>query len=252
MKKIKKDLVSIIITYYKKKDFLTQTLNSIYNQNHKNFEIIFVYDDTDFSDLRFVKKNLQKFKKKKLIINSKNLGVARSRNKAIKLCRGTYLAFIDADDTWNKNKLSYQINEMHKNLSVFSFTSFKVIDNKGNVLNKRIVTKDVNYKNLYKSNFIGLSTVMIHKKLYRKISFPILKTQEDFALWLQISKNGYKMKHIKKTLSSWRKLPNSLSSNISRKLIDAFKLYYIFENKNFVFSIYSVLVLSFNKLKKIF
>ena len=141
---------------------------------------------------------------------------------------------------------------MKKNSSLFSFTSYGIIDSQGNFLKTRIVQKDGNYKNLYKSNFVGLSTVMIHRKLYKQIKFPHLQTQEDFALWLQIAKKGYELKHIKKVLSYWRKTSNSLSSNISRKLIDAFKLYYIYENKNFVFSIYSVLVLSFNKIKRIF
>ena len=252
MKKNNNILVSIVITYFKKKKFLIKTLNSIRKQNHKNYEIIFVYDDPNFSDLSFVKKCLQNFKKKKLIINSKNLGVAKSRNKAIKFCKGTYLSFIDADDIWKKNKLSYQINQMKKNLSLFSFTSFGVINSQGIILGKRVVKKDGNYEDLYKSNFIGLSTVMIHQKLYKRISFPILKTQEDFGLWLKIAKDGYKLYHIKKILSYWRDSPNSLSSNVIRKLIDAFNLYYIYENKNFVFSIYSVLVLSLNKLKKIF
>lgn len=252
MKKNNKILVSIVISYFKKKKFLIKTLDSIYKQNHKNYELIFVYDDSSSADLSFVRKCLQKFKKKKLIINSKNLGVAKSRNKAIKFCKGSYLSFIDADDIWRKDKLSYQINQMKKNLSLFSFTSFGIINSEGIVLRKRIVKKDGYYKDLYRSNFIGLSTVMVHKKLYKKISFPILKTQEDLALWLKISKEGYKLKHIKKILSYWRSTPNSLSSNITRKLIDAFNLYYIYENKNFVISIYSVLVLSFNKLKKIF
>ena len=141
---------------------------------------------------------------------------------------------------------------MKKNLSLFSFTSFGVINSQGIILGKRVVKKDGNYEDLYKSNFIGLSTVMIHQKLYKRISFPILKTQEDFGLWLKIAKDGYKLYHIKKILSYWRDSPNSLSSNVIRKLIDAFNLYYIYENKNFVFSIYSVLVLSLNKLKKIF
>ena len=252
MKKNNNILVSIVITYFKKKKFLIKTLNSIRKQNHKNYEIIFVYDDPNFSDLSFVKKCLQNFKKKKLIINSKNLGVAKSRNKAIKFCKGTYLSFIDADDICKKNKLNYQINQMKKNLSLFSFTSFGVINSQGIILGKRVVKKDGNYEDLYKSNFIGLSTVMIHQKLYKRISFPILKTQEDFGLWLKIAKDGYKLYHIKKILSYWRDSPNSLSSNVIRKLIDAFNLYYIYENKNFVFSIYSVLVLSLNKLKKIF
>ena len=117
--------------------------------------------------------------------------------KQLNFVKGAHLSFIDADDIWKKNKLSYQINQMKKNLSLFSFTSFGVINSQGIILGKRVVKKDGNYEDLYKSNFIGLSTVMIHQKLYKRISFPILKTQEDFGLWLKIAKDGYKLYHIK-------------------------------------------------------
>ena len=96
----KEPFVFIIINYYKKKFFLKETLQSILNQSYKNYEIIFVFDDEDKKDLKFVKQNLSKFKKK-LIVN-KNLGVAKSRNIALKNSKGSYIAFIDADDLWKK------------------------------------------------------------------------------------------------------------------------------------------------------
>ena len=79
----KKPLISVIITYYKKISFIKSTLQSIYNQTYKNYEIIFVYDQAEKKDLRYIKKILSKFKKKRVIINNKNLGVAKSRNIAI-------------------------------------------------------------------------------------------------------------------------------------------------------------------------
>ena len=79
-----------------------------------------------------------------------------------------------------------------------------------------------------------------------------MTTQEDFGLWLKIARKGFKLKHLNQTLSFWRKSKNSLSSNTMNKLRDAFKLYYIYEKKNFIFSIYSVIVLSYNKLIKNF
>ena len=60
------NLISIIIPYYKKKPFFIKTIKSVLNQSYKNFEVILVYDDTSKFDLRFVKKILQKVKKKKL------------------------------------------------------------------------------------------------------------------------------------------------------------------------------------------
>ena len=110
--------------------------------------------------------------------------------------------------------------------------------------------KRSDYLNLYKSNFIGLNTGMIDNKIFPKICFPNLATQEDFALWLKLARQGVKLKHLNKTLSFWRKTNDSLSSNTTRKLLDAFRLYYVYEKKNFIFSVYSVLVLSYNKLIK--
>ena len=57
-------LITIIITYYKKKKFIKKTLNSIFQQSYKNFEVIFVYDDIENEDLNYVKNLLIKFKKK--------------------------------------------------------------------------------------------------------------------------------------------------------------------------------------------
>jgi len=58
-------LISIIITYYKKKDYIMKTLNSILNQSYKNYEIIFVYDDKNKKELDYINKLLLRFKKKK-------------------------------------------------------------------------------------------------------------------------------------------------------------------------------------------
>ena len=247
---LKKPLVSIIITYFNKKKFISQTLDSIFNQTYKNYELIFVYDDSNKDDLVLIKKLLKKFKRKKLFVNKHNLGVAKSRNKALRHCLGNYVAFIDADDIWKKIKLSKQINYMIKNTAEFCFTSYGIINENNKLIGKRKTNIDGDYKKIYKSNYIGLSTVIFNRKKINIFRFPNLKTQEDFALWLLLLRKGYRLKHLNIILTNWRKTKKSLSSNIFQKLEDAFKLYYFYENKNFIFSIYSVLVLSYNKLIK--
>ena len=64
--KSSKPKVSVIITYYKKKTYILKTINSILNQTYKNIEVIFVYDDSNQEDLKYIKKILNKFKKKNL------------------------------------------------------------------------------------------------------------------------------------------------------------------------------------------
>jgi len=246
----KKLLISVIITYYKKRKFIKKTLKSILNQSYKNLELIFVFDDNNKEDLPFIKQQLKNFKKKKLIINKANFGVAYSRNLGIKNSTGKYLAFIDSDDLWRKNKISKQLRFMKEKMCHLSFTSYNIINEKGNILCKRMVSQDAKYENLIKSNFIGLSTVMISRKIINHIKFPELKTQEDFALWLSLLNKGYKLAHLKNNLVSWRKTKDSLSSNKLKKVKDAFKLFYNYQNKNLIFSIFSVIILIYNKILK--
>ena len=125
-------LISIVLTYYKKREYISRTLQSILLQNYKNFELIFVYDDSDLKDYKYIKKILIKFKKKKVLFNRKNLGVSQSINKALKICKGKYIAFIDADDIWIKSKLRKQLKIMQKKLLNFSLTSYNIINNQNN------------------------------------------------------------------------------------------------------------------------
>ena len=99
------DLVSIIIPYYKKREYIADTLKSVLKQTYKYFEIIIIYDDEEKEDLKFIKKLASIDKRIILIINKKSLGAGLSRNKAIKRSRGSYISFIDADDLWKINKL---------------------------------------------------------------------------------------------------------------------------------------------------
>jgi len=244
-----KPLISIIITYYKKKNFILKTFKTINRQTYKNYELIFVYDDQDLTDLKYIKKYIALFKNHKVIVNKKNYGVSRSRNIAIKFAKGQYLAFIDSDDMWSSKKLNTQLKLMNSSKADISYTAYKIIDEKGKILGKRNVSKEINYKKLSRYCEIGLSTVIIKKKFLKKNKFPEIKTQEDFALWLILIKKGLKFLPIKKVLSSWRKTDNSLSSNILQKISDAFKVFYCIEKKNLIISIISVVILSINKLK---
>ena len=246
----KHPLVSIIITYFNKKEYINKTLNSIFSQTYKNCEIILVYDDENLYDLQLIQLLMVKFKKKKIIINKKNIGVSKSRNKALKYCKGKYIAFIDADDLWKSNKLYKQIQFMEKNLASFSFTSYDIINTKDKLIKKRHVYNDPSYEQLSRKNIIGLSTVIINKKILNYIKFPNLRTQEDFAVWLNLLKKGIKLSHIPMVLSSWRLSKNSLSSNNLQKILDAFKLFYLYQKKNLILSVYSVLVLGYNKMFK--
>jgi teichuronic acid biosynthesis glycosyltransferase TuaG len=245
---MKKILLSVIITYYKKKNYIKKTLKSLENQSFKNYQVILVYDDPDKTDLNYIKKLLFRFKNRTIIINKKNLGVAKSRNIASRYVKGKYTAYLDSDDIWKKNKIKNQLSAMLKKNMDLSYTSFLIINEHDTTIGKRIISKKTSYQKLIKRCEIGLSTVIVKSTIIKKFKFPEIKTQEDFGLWLKLLRNNYKFLAINTIYSSWRKDSGSLSSNKIQKIIDAFKLFYKYENKNLIFSIYSVVILSINKL----
>ena len=247
----KKNFISIIIPYHKKKNFFKETIESINNQSYKNFEVIVIYDDTDKSELDYVKKIIRNFKfKKKLIINNKIIGAGLSRNKGIKVSKGEYIAFCDADDLWNKDKLKIQLSFMKKENILFSHSNYLIIDYASKKIGNLKVPKKISYNELIKSCDIGLSTVMISKSLIKNNLFSNLKTKEDYLLWIKLIRRIKIFKSINKDLVYWRFLKNSLSSSNFQKLSDAFELYKNRLNFSFLFSIFCVLRLSLYALIK--
>ena len=244
------NLISVIIPFYKKRKYFIKTINSLKNQSYKNYEVIVVYDDTDKSDLIFVTKILKNIKKKKILINKKNLGVGLARNEALRYSQGSFVAFLDADDVWHKNKLELQMKFMKKHKIDFSYTSYQVIDKNEKIIKKIYAPKSIDYNKLIYSCDIGLSSVMISKKLLNKNKFKNLKTKEDYLLWLILSKNKIKMLGMNKILFSWRKTQNSLSSSIFQKLKDAFLIYNGYLKFNLKKSIFLTIILSINFIRK--
>ena len=244
------DLVSIIIPYYKKKIFFKRTIKSILIQSYSNYELILIYDDPNKEDLNFIKKVLRKIKKTIIIINKVNMGAGSSRNNGIKIAKGKFVAFIDADDVWHKNKLEKQISFMKKKVCDFSYTGYSIINEKNTLIKNIKAKKFVNYTSLIKSCDIGLSTVILKTSLLKKNKFPKTITKEDYILWLRLSKKGVKMHGLNLLLASWRKSSNSLSSSVFQKIKDAYTVYNKYLKFSLIKSIYSIMILSFNAVRK--
>ena len=246
------DLVSVIIPYYKKRNFIKETIISVIKQSYDYLEIIIIYDDTNLNDLEFLKETSKLDNRIKIINNNKRLGAGPSRNKGIEQSNGKYIAFIDADDTWLSDKLKDQIAFMKKNNYQISHTSYYIIDEKKKIIGQRKARDLLSINEILKSCDIGLSTVVIEKKIIKKTNtkFPQLVTKEDFVFWLTLLKKNYKFYAYDSNLTNWTDSRNSLSSSVIQKLFDGYKVYNHYMNFNVIKSIYYLICLSLNYLKK--
>ena len=245
------DLVSIIIPYRKKRNFISNSIKSVLNQTYVNFELIIIYDDENENDLNLINEFQKKDNRISIIKNIKQIGAGESRNLGINYSKGEFIAFLDADDTWQNDKLMKQINFMKFNKYDATHTSYSIVDENHNVIGKRIARNFLELKDLLKSCDIGTSTVIIKKNLINnEVKFASLKTKEDFVLWLKLLKKNIKIYGLNEILTFWTKSDKSLSSSTPQKIIDGFRVYNKYMNFNYLKSIYYLFCLGINFLFK--
>jgi len=245
-------LVSIILPYFNKREYIRETIYSLLNQTYQDFEIIIV-DDEVSDDSKIILNEIKKIDSRIFILkNSKNLGAGYSRNKAIKFAKGKFLAFCDCDDLWNQNKLSNQLRFMKRFNIDACHTSYSIVNDLGKIIGERRAVSQLNYNNLLNSCDIGLSTVIIEKKLLDnfEIFFPNLKTKEDYILWLKLAQKGTIFFGLDEKLTKWRKLKNSLSASSVQKIFDGYKVYNTYLNYSVIRSLFKLIILSVNSILK--
>ena len=243
-------LVSIIIPYYKKRRYIFRAVQSVLKQSYRKYEIIIVYNDKDKKDLNYIHNIKKKDKRIKVFEESSKKGAGYSRNIAIKKSKGDFIAFLDSDDEWKKNKLQIQLDFMQKNSCLISHTSYEIINNRNKVIGFREAKKKLLYVDLLKSCDIGLSTVMVNKKVLFNQKFPNIKTKEYYVLWLKLTKKNIKILGINIYLTKWRKLTDALSSNNIQKIIDGFRVYSIHMKFGYIKSLIYLIRLSINSVIK--
>lgn len=238
--------VDIILPVYDSEDYLEQTIKSIINQSFKNWKLIVIDDNSNFKTKKILSE-YKKNKKVKIIELSKNRGVAYCRNLGIKKSNSKYLAFIDSDDTWNKNKLKLQISFMEKRNLDFTFTYYKTIG-----LKKRNIKTPLNftYFSFIKNTSIATSTMIVKRKILKNIKFTNTKICEDYFFKCEILRKIKIAFGINKFLTNYRIRSNSLQSKKLRNIYWIWKINNKYNELNFFDNLISILSISLNSLKK--
>ncbi|WP_050485215.1 glycosyltransferase family 2 protein [Aeromonas sp. HZM] len=235
-------LISIITATYNSANEILETYESIKNQTYTNWEWLITDDCSSDNTLNILNDLSVKDTRIKILKNKHNSGAAVARNKSINAAEGEFLAFIDSDDVWNKNKLQYQLDFMLNNNVKFSFTAYELIDVNGLPLNKTVDThllKGVSYRDmLMKKATLGCSTVMVKAKAFEDLTMPLLRTGQDYALWLKLLKKDVIAEPISLVLTQYRIRPGSISRNKIKKAKRQWQIYRQIEKVSFGLSLF--------------
>lgn len=180
--------VSVIIPFYNNINWLYDAVNSINETKNISFEVIIVNDGSNEEiDLSKFDKNRNKIK----VFNQINQGAGKARNFGMEQSIGEYIAFLDSDDLFIKDKLYKQINFMKKNNLSWSHTSYiKFYDNETEQLIDNSYYHGMIFPNCFAFNPIATPTIMIKKEALKN---PIkqfsekMKFGEDGFMWSQLA-----------------------------------------------------------------
>ena len=189
--------ISVIIPTFNRADFILQAIKSVQNQSISVDEIIVIDDgSTDGTKELLKDENI-------VYIYQKNSGVSAARNQGIKKAKCDWLAFLDSDDLWHKDKIKEQV-ALHVNNPTLkaSFTDEKWIRN-GKIVNKKkhLRKEEPTFLNSLRTCKIGVSTFFVHKCVFDEVGLfdENLKVCEDYDLWLRILQK-YPIKLLNKEL----------------------------------------------------
>jgi len=242
----KKTEIDIILPNYNSFQFIDKTIQSVLNQNLTNWKLIIIDDFSNIETRKKIKK-YEKLRKIKIYWLKKNRGAAYCRNFAINKSKSKYLAFIDSDDIWKKNKLKSQINFMLKKKYLFSFTYYETFGKK-----KKFIKPPVNfdYSHFVRNTSIATSTMMVKRSEIKNIKFSKTKICEDYYFKCKLLKKVKYAFCLNKFLTKYRVSNNSLQSNSFRNFFWIWKINKNYNKMNLFENFFSLLCISLNSVKK--
>ena len=200
-----KPFFSIILPCWNSEDYIDRCIVSILKQTFRNYEVVIIDNSSTDQTIRKIK-NIADDRFKFFNINNEGI-LARSRNLGIKHSKGEWIAFLDSDDWWTKDKLEVCFKYINNNID-FIYHDLEIKSERLNFIKKknksRKLIKPILIDLLVNMNPISNSSVVVRKNLLNKVGGISennkLPAAEDYHTWLKISKITDKFLYLPFTL----------------------------------------------------
>lgn len=211
---------SVIIPAYRCGEYIEQAITSVEMQLVE-YELIIIDDASGDQTEQVVQSHLAN-PRIHYYKNKNNMGVSYCRNKGIKMARGKYLAFLDADDWWKPEKLQKQQKIMEEGW-ILCHTGRKLYKHDGTFAGGLILPPErLDVEELLKTNVIACSSVVVRSEAFETIKWEHDEVHEDYLVWLRILEKYGKACGIREPLLCSR----LREEGKSRKKINTIKMTY--------------------------
>ena len=208
--------VSIIIPTYNSENTVEETIASVQKQSLTDWELIIIDDGSQDDTVRVVRDIAES--RIKLFVYE-NGGVSVARNRGLAQAQGEYIAFLDADDLWDSDKLALQIKALDSNPQaqvVYSWTNY--IDERGKLLfpGPRFSYQGNVFKQLLQKNFLlNASNILVRRDVLKLVPGfdPDFTYAADWDFYLRLAKN-FNFVLVPKYQTYYRQSANSMSTKI--------------------------------------
>ena len=207
--------VSIIVPCYKTARFVAETLQSVFAQTYKNFEVVVVNDGSpDTPDLE---QAIAPWRDKITYLHTKNCGLAGARNNGIRAAKGELIALLDSDDMWEPNYLEVQVAKLDSDPAADIVYPRTLLFGEESSVTTRSApsTGEVTFSRLVQQEVSVMVSVLARREaLVRAGLFDdSLRSCEDFDMWLRCVKSGSRIIYHDDVLVRYRVRPDSLSAD---------------------------------------
>lgn len=206
-------LISIIMPAYNAEKYIEAAVCSVLAQTYTNWELIILDDSSTDRTAEIAESFAKTDPRIHLFCNPQNIGVARTRNRGFGIAAGEWAALLDSDDVWHSDKLEKQLNAVKHSDAELIYCSYTLIDKNGKKISDFIVPEKTTYSAMLEENVLSCSTVLLSRRIFSEAQFSMKYYHEDYALWLQLLRQGYTAFACKDVLVDYRVLNGSRSNN---------------------------------------
>ena len=218
--------ISVIMPVYNAAGCLHRSLRSVLRQTLPDFELIAVDDCSTDGSAESLRGYRALDDRVRVFSTEKNGGPGAARNVGLGHARGRYVAFLDSDDFWMRNKLERQVRSFDDGDVIVSCTSTVVLNSDGGILGLIKARLKVHLKDMMLANRVPLSSAMFRRELNGAERMPELRSRQDYAYWIALLKNNRgHVAGVQDALVGYVKTPGSVSSNAWRNVADTFRMY---------------------------